>query len=252
MSFPITEFDQENEAFIEPSKVIRPRDMPTYCVLCFFKDVIEKVTAEHNGKVIVPNKWEDGPHPIYEIEYKGKRLAYYHPGIGSGFSVGLLEEAIAYGCKKFIACGGCGVLDKQIGVGHLVCVNAAVRDEGTSYHYLPPTREVDANPSVVESITNIIRNRGIPYVVGKTWTTDAPYRETKGKISQRKAEGCIVVEMEAAGLMAVTQFRKVAFGQILYGGDDLSGTKWDNRDWQNKTQIRENLFWLSVDAVMSL
>jgi hypothetical protein len=58
--------------------------------------------------------------------------------------------------------------------------------------------------------------------------------------------------MEAAGMIAVARFRNVAFGQILYGGDDLSGSNWDNRDWQNKSQIRENLFWLCADAVLSL
>jgi len=252
MSYPIIEFDPEREAFIEPSKVISSLDMPTYCVLCFFKEVLEKVTAEHHGKIIVNHKWEDGPHPIYEIEHKGKRLAYYQAGIGSALSVGLMEEAIAYGCTKFIACGGCGALEKEITVGRLICVSAAVRDEGASYHYLPPSREVQANPVVLESMIKVMKDARVPYVVGKTWTTDAPYRETKGRILKMKAEGCIAVEMEAAGLMAVTEFRKPDFGQILYGGDDLSGAKWDNRGWQNRSEIREKLFWLCADAVTSL
>jgi hypothetical protein len=58
--------------------------------------------------------------------------------------------------------------------------------------------------------------------------------------------------MESAALMAVAQFRNVLFGQVLYGGDDLSGAQWDNRHWQSRSEIRENLFWLSADACLNL
>jgi uridine phosphorylase len=252
MKYPILENDLDDEAFIEPSKVIARRDVPEHCVICFFRDIIEKVSSEHHAKIAAQNSWEDGPHPIYEMEYKARRLAYYHPGIGSAQSVGLLEEAIAFGCRKFIACGGCGVLDKQIGLGHLICVEAAVRDEGASYHYLSPGREAKSNAAVLQSIKKVLADKGIPHVVAKTWSTDAPYRETRSRIARRKSEGCVVVDMEAAGMIAVAGYRKVSFGHIMYGGDDLSGSEWDNRDWQMQSQVRENLFWLSAEAVFSL
>jgi uridine phosphorylase len=97
-----------------------------------------------------------------------------------------------------------------------------------------------------------MNERGLPYRVGKTWTTDAPYRETVKKINKRREEGCLTVEMESAALIAVSQFRNVTFGQALYGGDDLSGIEWDNREWQSRNEIRENLFWLCADACLSL
>ena len=81
--YPILEYDSETEAFIEPSKVIQRRDMPEYCVICFFKEIIEKVVEEHDAKLIVENRWEDGTHPVYEIEYREQRLAFFHPGIGN-------------------------------------------------------------------------------------------------------------------------------------------------------------------------
>jgi uridine phosphorylase len=252
VQFPILEFDSDRAALLEPYRDPGQAEVPPHCVPCFFSDVVRKVTAEHNAKVVVDNRWEDGPHRLYEIERNGRRLAYYSPGLGSAAAAGLLEEAIAFGCSRFVACGGCGVLDRTIGLGQLVCVSAAVRDEGASYHYLPPSREVEANPVVLSALGAILKARGIPFVSAKTWTTDAPYRETRGLISRRKAEGCLVVEMEAAGMMAVAHFRNVAFGQVLYGGDDLSGTEWDNRDWQSKSEVRENLFWLCADAVLSL
>src|SRR5512143_2099000 len=200
MTFPILEFDPSPEAFIEPSKIIRARDLPEHCVICFFKEVIDKVIAEHGAKIAVENKWEDGLHCIYEISYHDQRLAFFHPGVGAPIAAGLLEEAIAFGCKKFIACGGCGVLEKDIAVGHIIVVSAAVRDEGVSYHYLPPGREVIANTTGVNALASLLDGRGIPYRIGKTWTTDAPYRETPKKIATRRGEGCLTVEMESASL----------------------------------------------------
>jgi uridine phosphorylase len=252
MAYPILEFDPARQAFIEPAKIYKPRDMPEHCVLSFFKEVIDKVVVEHNARIIVNNRWEDGPHPVYEIKHKGKRLAFYHSPVGAALSASLLEEAIAFGSRKFIACGGCGVLEKEIAAGHLIVVSSAVRDEGTSYHYLPPAREVTASPFGLTALQKTMDDQAIPYRVGKTWTTDAPYRETPHKIRQRKEEGCIVVEMEAASMMAVAQFREVTFGQVLYGGDDLSGVEWDRRDWQSRADIRENLFWLCADACLAL
>lgn len=252
MTYPILEYDPTREAFIEPTKVRRKRDMPERCVICFFMDVIEKIVSECDAKILVENRWEDGPHPVYEIEYKGQRLAFFHPGIGCASAAGILEEVIAFGCNKFIACGGCGVLEKDIVPGHLIIVSAAVRDEGVSYHYLPPAREIQAEKTAYKSLINVLDERGIPFLVGKTWTTDAPYRETSAKIKKRRAEGCLTVEMEAAGMMAVSQFRNVPFGQILYAGDDLSGSEWDNRDWQSRSDIREKLFWLAADAVLAV
>jgi uridine phosphorylase len=252
MTYPILEFDPAPEAFIEPSKIIRARDLPELCVICFFREVIDKVIAEHNAKVVVENKWEDGPHCIYEISYHNQRLAFFHPGVGAPMAAGLLEEAIAFGCRKFIACGGCGVLEKDIAVGHLIVVSSAVRDEGVSYHYLPPDREVVANDYGIQALVKTLSDRAVPYRVGKTWTTDAPYRETANKIARRREEGCLTVEMESAALMAVAQFRGATLGQTLYGGDDLSGVEWDNRQWQSRRDIRESLFWLSAEACLSL
>ena len=252
MTFPILEFDPAREALIEPSKYIRAGNPPEHCVICFFQEVIDKVIDEHAADIVVENRSEVGAHPVYEIDYQGQRLAFFHPGVGAPLAVALLEEVIAFGCRKFIVCGGAGVLNRDMAVGHLVVVSDAVRDEGVSYHYLPPTRQVTAHIDGVNALVSLLSSRGLPHIVGKTWTTDAIYRETAQKIYARRAEGCLTVEMEAASLMAVAQFRSVVLGQVLYGGDDLSGAEWDNRDWQSRTSIRESLFWLCADACLSL
>ena len=92
----------------------------------------------------------------------------------------------------------------------------------------------------------------LPYLNGKTWTTDTPYRERSKLIASRRAEGCLTVEMEAAALRAVAEFRGVILGQVLCGGDDLSGTECDNREWQSRGEIRERLFWLAAEVCLSL
>jgi uridine phosphorylase len=250
--FPILEYDPAREALIEPSKIFTPCDVPEHCVICFFQEVIDKVVAEHGGRVLARNKWEDGPHPLYEIAHQGRRLAFFQPGLGGPLGAGLLEDVIALGCRKFIACGSCGVLAKDIAVGHLLVVTGAVRDEGVSYHYLPPAREVTAGEREIGVLVQTIERLGVPYRLGKTWTTDAPYRETPNKVAMRRDEGCLTVEMEAASFLAVAQFRNVPFGQVLYGGDDLSGPEWDHRSWSSRREVRENLFWLCAEACLEL
>lgn len=250
--YPILEFDPDRKSFIEPSDIADPLDVSEHCIICFFQDVIEKVSSEYQSNILIENRWEDGPHPLHEIEYSGKRLAFFHPGVGAPLASGIFEEVIAFGCRKFIAIGGCGVLGKDMEVGKLIVVNSAVRDEGVSYHYLPPGREIEAQAEVQKVIEHALVEKQVPYVYGKTWSTDAPYRETRSKIQARREEGCIAVEMEAAALMAVARFRDVSFGQILYAGDDLSGEIWDNRGWQSRSEIRHEMFWVAADACLAL
>lgn len=252
-SFPILEFDPTPQAIIEPNEQINALNVPEHCVITFFGEVLEKLHKEGRTKILATHRWADADRHLYEVDFQGQRLAAIHPGVGAALTCGILEEIIARGCRKFIACGGCGVLNPNIGVGHLLVPNAAIRDEGTSYHYLPPAREVQANPEAVSAIEKVLSTQNIPYQLGKTWTTDAPYRETLGKVKQRRDEGCITVEMEAAAFFAVAQFREVTLGQILYGGDDVSGeAKWDHRDWYSQFGVREQLFWLAAEACLQL
>ena len=116
---------------------------------------------------------------------------------------------IARGCRAFVACGGAGVLVPDVALGHVIVPSAAIRDEGTSYHYLPPGREVEPTRQAFDAIVATLERHHVPYVTGKTWTTDGLYRETRGKVERRVAEGCLTVEMEAAAFFAVAAFRGV-------------------------------------------
>ncbi|GCE06167.1 nucleoside phosphorylase [Dictyobacter aurantiacus] len=250
--YPILEFDSTREAMLEPTRLIRPMDISPYVVVCFFQDVITKLTQRHAARVVKHLQSEIGKHPIYEIEFEGRRLTVFHPGMGAPLSAAMLEEVIALGGRKFVACGGAGVLNSSLAVGHLVIPTSAIRDEGVSYHYLPPGREVEADEAGVQAIEAVLQKHHCEYVKGKTWTTDAIYRETPQKVQLRREEGCITVEMEAAAFFAVARFRSVQFAQILYGGDDVGSEQWDGREWTTQTTVREKLFWLAAESCLSL
>jgi uridine phosphorylase len=250
--YPILEFDSNRTAVIEPSNLIKQINIPEHCVISFFREVIEKKKESSDYSQVALIRSETIDIPVYETKMNGKPICLVLGYLGAAGSAGLLEELIALGCRKFMVCGGAGVLQKDVAVGHLVLPYAAVRDEGLSYHYVEPAREIECNKKALEVIETVLNEKGIKYIKAKTWTTDAFYRETKDKVELRKSEGCVTVEMEAAAFYAVSQFREVCLGQILYGGDDLSGDEWDNRFWQSREGIREKLVDLTMEICLKL
>jgi uridine phosphorylase len=251
--YPILEFDASRAAIIEPTRKPPLEGMPERAVACFFQEVIEQLRDAGRLRLLVEQRSEIGPHPIYELDAPGGRVAVFHPLVGAPLAAAMLEEVIARGVRKVIACGGAGVLRREIAVGHLIVPVAAVRDEGTSYHYLPPGREVVADQRAVAAIERALGRNQVEYILGKTWTTDGIYRETPAKVALRRDEGCVTVEMETAAFFAVAQFRDVLLGQILYGGDDVSGAgEWDHRDWDRQVSTREKIFWLAVESCLEL
>ncbi|MFS0856741.1 nucleoside phosphorylase [Paenibacillus taichungensis] len=250
--YPILEFDESRVAIIEATNFIKPKEEFEYCVITFFRDVIEKMKTEGKLKEVACLHCEILDLPIYETYYQGKKVHITLGYLGAAGSAGFLEELIAYGFQKFIVCGGAGVLQKDIAIGHVIVPVSAVRDEGVSYHYIKPSREIECNLEVLKFIEDDFNINNKRYIKAKTWTTDSFYRETKEKVELRKAEGCVTVEMEAAAFMAVSQFRNVKLGVILYGGDDLSGVEWDSRSWNSRSEIRENLVQISMRICSSL
>src|SRR5258707_15520027 len=175
--YPILEFDPTREAIIEPSKIMKPRDVPQHAVACFFQDIITQLSQEPPVKVVLHLKSEIGRHPVYELDLQGRRLAVFHPGVGAPLAAAFLEEMIAIGCRKFTVCGGAGVLRSEIAVGHVLVPSVAVRDEGTSYHYLPPGREGGAGDEAGTAPRRTPASHNREDTPCKTPTTPAPYPE---------------------------------------------------------------------------
>jgi len=252
--FPILEFDGEREALIEPSRVIEAIDIPERCVLPIYHTVIDKLVKASRLTHVTDIQTAMGPFPVYKMDHDGAWVTVAHPGLAAPLAASVMEELIALGCRTFMACGTAGVLDGSLAPGTVVVPSGAVRDEGTSYYYVAPAREISTDPRVVQTIESILRLHKVRYRVGKTWTTDGLYRETPMRIARRKAEGCLTVEMECAAFLAVAQFRGVSFGQILATGDDVSGDEWDRRDWGSEAHVEfsDKLFWLAVHACLAL
>jgi uridine phosphorylase len=249
---PILEFDPSPTAVIEPHHVRGRLDhAPEHAILCLFGEVIDRLAKDET-----PVLWElaaaHGRHPVYGVDFAGRQVAVFHPGVGAPLVGAFLEEAIECGCRCFVGIGMAGGLVPSLTIGHVTVPTSAIRDEGTSYHYLPAGRTVDPSPEAVQAIEQTLEKHGVPYVTGATWTTDAPYRETRGKVERRVAEGCITVEMEAAALFAIATFRKVPLGMIFMTSDDLSGEEWDKSGFGAHLDTRELLLRMAAEACLKL
>ncbi len=127
--------------------------------------------------------------------------------VGASFSVLVAEQAFVCGCDLLISIASAGQIADHAPPSYHIVIDRALRDEGTSYHYLPPAPFAPADPGLVRLALGAFGTLGWPVLAGPTWTTDAPFRETEGTIARRKAEGMLAVEMEAAALYAFAQAR---------------------------------------------
>jgi len=252
---PLLEFDEDRNALIEPNGIYKAGKLPEHCVMPMYGRLIENLVKEGKAEKIFQLSSSGASLlaiNVYQVDFEGKKVTVVFPGLGAPFCSAMFEELIALGCRKFVACGSGGVLKPELKRGAIVIPHTAVRDEGTSYHYLPPSRLVEMETDTVIRLEEVLKKHHINYEIGKTWTTDAFYRETKGKIARRKMEGCLMVEMECASFLAVARFRGVKFGQYLGAGDDVSGDAWDPRHVDNSLPFQQKIFWLSVEAVLNL
>ncbi len=250
---PLLEFDTERRAVINPHH-IRPGEggLPERGIICFQGGTVNKLKRSGRLKEIYRANTVCQDYPVYQLIHKGKKLLVFRPTVGAPITAGIMEELGVKGCTKWLLCGSAGGLDKAHSFGHLIVPRSAVRDEGFSYHYLKPSREVSASPRAVKAIKKVMERHGVPYLLSKTWTTDAFFRETPRKVALRKKEGCLAVEMEVAAVFAVAKFRGYQAGAILYLHDDVSGSDWDKRHSHDPAYIREKIFWLAAEACLAI
>ena len=164
---------------------------------------------------------------VYSVKKtKGKVAVLTSFGGGSPMVMELAEELAVMGARKMVLMTWGGTLQPDLKPGDIVVCNRAIRDEGASHHYLPTAKYIDADASLVNELVNAIRKRGAQCTVGTSWTTDAPYRETREEVIQYQAEGVKTVEMESAGLFTVGQVRGVQTASVVIGMDSLSSLRW--------------------------
>jgi uridine phosphorylase len=251
---PILEYDRSSRPIVSPKRYL-PEWATTKsdrCLITYFSDVVNQY--EQNYKINQAFRIRtEGVRPRVYYHKVGRETIYVVPmSLGAPEAARVLEIMSAHGVKKFMVCGGAGTLDDSITRSKILLPVAAVRDEGTSYHYLPPAREVRLNVKVREKIEDVLIKEGEEYVKVKTWTTDAIFRETADKVALRKSEGCTTVEMECATFYSVGEHKGLLIGQLLYAGDHVTTKEWHYRDWHSATDRREKLFSLAIKCLMAL
>lgn len=224
-------FDNAKTAFINPNDIMdEDSSFPDVCVTTFSENIIQKIAEIDGVKRIAYLYSANGTLPVYEIEYAGKRIAFFLSRVGAPACVAGLEEIIALGAKKIVIFGCCGVLNQSAVQDKIVIPSSAIRDEGTSYHYIPANDEIYADKHSINILKQCLDKCSLSYAIGKTWTTDAIYRETHKILEERKRQGCLVVEMECSAVYAIAQFRNIPVIQFLYGADNLDSERWEPRD----------------------
>lgn len=229
---PILEFDTEQSAVIMPghhSDYIFPQK----AVMLFMEPEIDDFVAHNECEIVGKFVNVTKEFYVYKARVNHTDIAFVQAPLGGAGAVQIMEQLIAGGVKEIIAAGCCGALVEDTEGSFFVPV-AALRQEGTSYHYLPPSREIELDAAPIKAICKVLENAGLSYKICKTWTTDGFYRETKEMVRYRKAEGYSVVEMECASMAACAKMRGVLFGQVLFTADSLANVDaHDIRNWGN-------------------
>ncbi len=247
--FPILERDTEQQAVIMPNRG-DALPLPKKAVMPFLDREYEQYVSEHDCEKLGVFETCTKTFPIYQVNRNGQEITLCQAPLGAPAVVQFMEFLIGHGVREIVAVGCCGAL-VPFPENEILIPTEAVRDEGTSYHYLPPARTVKLNRNAVEAIKRSLDAKCFRNAFCKTWTTDGFYRETTDLVRYRISEGCEVVDMECAAMAACAQFRGVTFGQILYTADTLEKPDaYDERNWGKDTA--EIALQLALDAVCEL
>ena len=219
-------YDPERTAVINPEDCISRHPKLDACIVNFSHKIMSALLEDGLLELRDPAavQYVSCDCPMYV--FRGTNIGVIQTQVGAPFTAGLMEDiGCGYDCRHFILFGSCGGLDNQLTAGKLIVPTHAYRDEGLSYHYFPAADYMEVpNHSVVAAVLDSLQ---IPYVKGRSWTTDAFMRETRRNMAARKAEGCIAVEMELAACQAVCSYRGYQLYNFLYTADNLDHSDWD-------------------------
>lgn len=192
---------------------------------------LRAVAKRLRGELLKP--WK-GYREVYR-GYLGKgRVTLALSPFGAPNAVALAEELASFGMQNVIFLGYCGSLQQRVRVGDIVIPTEAAREEGTSFHYLPTDIPSQPHQEVQAIIVDVLQQNRVPYHEGKVWTTDAIYRETKGKVGRYQEEGILGVEMELSALFAFGIAQGIKVGGLLVVSDELFEGSWHPRFFSPK------------------
>ncbi len=175
--------------------------VPAGCLLDFDGELVEHLAA--SGKAREESAWPCFHTRLFRWRAGDDEYGVVGGTIGAPFAVLVAEELFALGCRALVSISSAGLVADRFKPPFFLLIERALRDEGTSCHYLAPARYADAEPSLVAAVRSRVDGAHVPVRAGSSWTTDAPFRETKSLIASRRREGIVSVEMEAAALLTL-------------------------------------------------
>ena len=247
---PILEFDTDETSVLSPGHERLDLKLPRKAVFAFLGNVVDDYAKENGGYIAGEFISVVRTCPVYIVNYNGEDVCLMQAPVGAAAAVQILDWLIAYGVREIISAGTCGALE-EIPENTFLVPRRALRDEGASYHYAPPSRFIHTNARARSAIERALELHGIDYREVVTWTTDGIYRETAGKTAYRKSEGCNVVEMECSALAACAEMRGAVWGELLFAADSLADSDGhDARNW-GKASF-ERALRICLDAVLEI
>jgi uridine phosphorylase len=207
---PIIDHDTTEPAVFDPGNLLEGarrqkglpvRRVPAGCLLDMDGELVDRLVA--SGRAVLEPAWPCFHTRLYRWAVEGAHLGIVGGTVGAPFAVLVAEELFASGCEALVSISSAGLVGSTARPPFFVVIERALRDEGTSYHYLPPSRFAEADPALADAVTRALAGSATPLLRGASWTTDAPFRESASLIAARQAEGILSVEMEAAALLAM-------------------------------------------------
>ncbi|MCP4263031.1 MAG: nucleoside phosphorylase [Planctomycetes bacterium] len=202
----------DHESLFDPESLLREArrqrnipegQIPSICVLDPDGDIVSNLVA--SGRAKVNTYWACYHTRLYNFEYRDIEFGIVGCAVGASFAVLIAEELFVSGCRLLISITSSGLISSRQKPPFFVLIERALRDEGTSYHYLPPSDYSYINKELLAMLEGAFSELTIPVNTGATWTTDAPFRETSVAIEQARSQGIVAVEMEASALYAFAQ-----------------------------------------------
>ncbi len=207
---------------VRAAKHLEPVPIPPVCILEFDGDLTDWLVSTNRAK---PWKsWACFHTPMFSFEVDGLTCGIVPRTIGGPYAVLIAEQIKVSGGRAVFGLTSAGRVSSRMPIPGIVVPTSAVRDEGTSYHYLPPGETVDAPPKVVHLLKSALEILALPVLSGTVWTTDAPYRETEQQLSDHAKDDVLAVEMQAASLFAFAKAQHFPVGMVAYVTNGIGQT----------------------------
>ncbi|MGL4832204.1 MAG: nucleoside phosphorylase [Propionibacteriaceae bacterium] len=244
----LLDYDHDRADLLSSFDIDHPEQpFPQRAVLAILGKAVDAYVAEHSLTRIGTFSSVSNDLPIYRGEHNGVDFALVATPVGAPAAIMLMHWMINNGVKTVIATGSCGAL-VDFGENEFLLPTKALRDEGTSYAYLPASRWIEITPRITQCCRDAIVAAQLKAHDCVTWTTDGLFRETKSRIANRVVEGCTVVDMECSAFAACAQFLGAEFGQILFTADSLANLEsYDPRGWGKDSH--RGALEITIDAI---